>query len=330
MKPNKYNLAYLPTPLEKLEAASRKYGVSLMIKRDDLSGMELSGNKVRKLEYLLYDAVQKGCDTILTYGGCQSNHARATVVAAVKLGLSCVLILDNTYQHLNDGNLFLDRMLGADIRFVDSAVYNSPQAVAKVEAEVIEEYGSKGKKVYPVPIGASNGLGSLGYVDEAEELLEQCKKMNFPVDCIVDTIGSAGTYTGLLHGLKKNGYKGKCLAISIANSAAACRDKILAVSMELNGVLGTSLDVSDMIEVWDDFVGEGYALTSEANMAFMHEFTKESGIFLDPVYTGKAFDGFFKALQAGRLKGCSNIVLIHTGGMFGYRQDQRDLLKFKS
>ncbi|MDR1124556.1 MAG: D-cysteine desulfhydrase family protein [Deltaproteobacteria bacterium] len=328
MKPKKYNLAYLPTPLEKLEAASREYGVNLLIKRDDMSGMELSGNKVRKLEYLLYDAVQKGCDTILTYGGCQSNHARATVVAAAKLGLACVLILDNTYQHLHEGNLFLDRLLGADIRFVDSAVYDSPEAVAKVEAEVIREYESRGKKVYPVPIGASNGLGSLGYADEAEELLEQCKKMNFPVDCIVDTIGSAGTYSGLLYGLKKNGYAGRCLAISIAYDAEACRKKVLAVSQELNAVLGTALDVSDLIEVWDEFVGAGYALTTKENMAFIHKFAKDSGIFLDPVYTGKAFDGFFQALKAGRLKGCSNIVLIHTGGLFGYRQDQRDLLKY--
>ena len=309
-------LAYLPTPLEFLPYLSEMYQKKIYIKRDDMTGLELSGNKVRKLEYLLHDAVEQGCDTILTFGGAQSNHARATAVAARKLGLDCILILDGTYKNLNEGNLFFDRLVGADIYF-------------DADAEtIIQTYEAKGKKVYSIPVGGSNALGSLGYVDAATELLEQLTAQQIKADAIVTTIGSGGTYAGLLYGLKQSGFEGEVIAVNISRDAASYEQIVSQLLADIDRLLQQQTNYSDCMRILDGYVGEGYAQTSPAVMAFMHDFAKLTGILLDPVYTGKAFYGFFDSLQKGQFHHAETIVLLHTGGVFGYREDQRALLPF--
>lgn len=320
---NKVQLAHLPTPLQKLETLSKKYSKNIYIKRDDFTGIELSGNKARKLEYLFFDAIKNGYDTVLTYGGTQSNHARSTAAAAKKLGLNCILILENTYKDSNEGNLFLNRMLGADIYFAEPGSYVGESALQK---KVIAEYEARGKKVYNIPVGGSNALGSLGYVDAAGELLTQLEAAQINADLIVSTVGSGGTYAGLLYGLKDKGFAGDVLGVNISRDAESYRTIIVQLMAEIDTLLHQTTNFNEAIYILDGYVGEGYAKTSREVMAFMQQFAEQTGIFLDPVYTGKAFYGFFDALEKGQNAEAETIVLLHTGGIFGYREDQRQLI----
>lgn len=193
-------LANLPTKIEKLDRLSHELGKNIYIKRDDQTGTEISGNKIRKLEFSVGEALENNCDYLITCGGIQSNHARATAAVAAKLGLGSYLVLRGDEKEEAEGNLFLDKMLGANIRFVTSEEYKNHRTKIMEGIRIqLEEEGYKG---YIIPEGASNAIGSLGYVNAMEEILEQEKELGIKFDAIVVTVGSGGTYAGLYYGNK--------------------------------------------------------------------------------------------------------------------------------
>ena len=192
---NKINIANLPTKIEKLEKISIELGVNIFFKRDDQTGSEVSGNKVRKLEYSIKEAIDQGCDTLITCGGIQSNHARSTAAAAIKAGLSSILVLRTNEEPEVDGNYFIDRLLGADIRFITSEEYSNNRQ--EIMENIVKELEKDERKGYIIPEGASNGVGSLGYINFVKEVLEFEEKTDVVFDTIVVAVGSGGTYAGI-------------------------------------------------------------------------------------------------------------------------------------
>lgn len=311
------NLANLPTRIEALEKTSRRFHPALWIKRDDQTGLELSGNKVRKLEYSLAQAQAQGCDTIVTTGGIQSNHCRATAAACVRLGLDCVLLLSSDEKQAKDGNYLLDDLLGARILYVSTQDY--AHRLPQVMDSVREELEAEGRKPYLIPVGASNGIGTFGYFNAFMEILEQEIKMGITFDTIVCSVGSGGTYAGLLLGNAAAGANRRIVGIPIAGDAAYFRGRVLEISREFTDLYGPVPLTEDQIHLIDGYVGRGYALSTSRELEFIREFARTEGIILDPVYTGKAMFGLLQELENNTavFKNTRNILFIHTGGIFG-------------
>lgn len=311
------HLANLPTQIEPLERTSQQLGRKLWIKRDDQTGLELSGNKVRKLEFSLAQALAEGCDTIVTTGGIQSNHCRATAAACVRLGLRCVLILSSDEKQPLDGNYLLDDLFGARVLFIPSEDYRNrlPEIMGHVAEELTADY----KKPYLIPIGASNGIGTYGYFAAMAEILDQEKELGVTFDTIVCAVGSAGTYTGLLLANAAAGLGRKVVGVPISADSAYFRDRVLAIADEFRSLYGQlELNESD-IHLIDGYVGRGYALSTAQELESIRQFARTEGIVLDPVYTGKAMRGLLLELAAENslLADSENILFIHTGGLFG-------------
>ena len=319
MFPNRIELAQKNTPIEKLERLSKSVGKNIFIKRDDLTGIELSGNKVRKLEYALGEAMHLDADVIITCGAIQSNHARATAVAARKLGLKIHLVLRGEEPEHISGNLLLNRILGAEITFLSAEAFSNHQAVMD---SIKADYAKVGLRAYIIPIGASNGIGNFGYYNAYQEILHQEVEMNTTFDAIVCTVGSGGTYSGLFLGNHFNAYRKKLVGYSVGGSSASFIEqskKILSDSNEIlshlsEGGLETFADAHTII---DDYQGSGYAQTSIEDIAFIKYVAEQEGLILDPVYTGKAFKGMMTQIKEGLYDDCTNILFIHTGGIFG-------------
>lgn len=312
------------TPIIFLEKVTEKFGngIKIFLKRDDLTGMELSGNKVRKLEFLLADALKKGCDTILTYGGIQSNHCRATAAACAKLGLKCRIILRTpTPQKPYDGNLLLDNLFGAKIDFVPREKFNKD-----VINDIIKAETRRGNKVYYFPVGGSVPYGCWGYVKCFEEIIQQEKEKKLKFDNIFCTLGSGGTMTGLIMG--KELFKRKNInifGVNVCDSEEYFREEITNLLHETKKIFKLGYDVSKMaINIFGGYVGEGYAIPYEKEIRVIKEAAKLEGILLDPTYTGKAFYGMLDQIKKGRFKKGESILFIHTGGIFGLFP-QRDL-----
>lgn len=310
----KLKIGNLPTPIFKINSLSKKYNTNIFIKRDDFSGLEFSGNKVRKLEYLFGEVMSKNYDSVITTGGVQSNHARATAAVAAMLGIKCYLVLNGTEEEF-EGNLFLDKVFGAKVIFS-----STPDATMETLKEELTE---KGSKVYLIPMGGSNELGSHGYLDEFKEILEYEKENNIKFKTVTFATGSGGTYAGLYYGnyLLDNGYK-NIIGISVNNSEEFFKDKIGNMLKKIDN----SIDVSNII-INDKFIGEGYAKFNEEEMRFYLEIAKGTGILLDPCYTGKAFRGFISMIENNELNSEDNHLFIHTGGLFGYTKDMRSMMK---
>lgn len=316
IKKNKINLANLPTPIEKTDFQIK--GHNIYIKRDDLTGAELSGNKVRKLEYVIADAKDKNSDILITCGGIQSNHARATAVAAVRTGLKAELFLSTDIPIKNEGNVLLDRLFGAKITPVKSEDFKN---IDRIMDKVKEDYAQKGLKAYPIPVGASNRIGNLGYLNAFNEILEYEEKTGIVFDTIVTTIGSGGTYSGLWLGNHLNKSGKKIVGINVAENAEHFKKVITDISNQTLEDLGEEQIVkAENITVIDGFVGRGYALSTQDEINFIKETTIRTGILFDPVYTGKAFKGLHDTLMKSpeliSSMENSNILFIHTGGLY--------------
>jgi len=305
----KLSLGVYPTPFYKLQSISAKYGRNIWIKRDDLCGIALGGNKVRKLAYLLADAQAQGCDTVFTTGGAQSNHAMLTAACASHLGMKCILPLKQRGVTEQRGNLILNRIYGADVRFVDTDSYDDIYAEM---ARLTEELAAEGHKAYSIPVGGSVPLGSLGYADCVQELAQQATDSGAVIGHIVSATGSGGTTAGLLLGAKLHLPEAKVTGMGVDNDAfEEIVPTIAAGSAELLGVPFTRTP--------DDFemvyhVGEGYAIPNPEDTPYLEELARLEGVLLDPVYTGKAWAGTLKALQNGYFEGSGDIVFVHTGG----------------
>jgi D-cysteine desulfhydrase len=315
--PNRIRLANLPTKIEKLDRLSKLMGgPDIYIKRDDYTGTELSGNKIRKLEFAIKDALDMGCDYLITCGGIQSNHARATVAAAVKLGMKAGLVLRGEEDTAVDGNLFINKLLGADIKFITPLDYKNRRI--EIMEDFKKEMELKGFKPYIIPEGASNGIGSFGYFNAMQEIMSQETDMGIHFDGIFIAVGSGGTHAGLLLGSKILGSESQIYGINVCDNEEHFRNRIHEILLESNTYLDidTPFDKSE-INIIDGYVGLGYALSSPIELKFISEFAKLEGIILDPVYTGKGMYGLTQEIKSGRLSHLKNILFIHTGGLLG-------------
>jgi D-cysteine desulfhydrase len=315
--PNRIRLANLPTKIEKLDRLSKLMGgPDIYIKRDDYTGTELSGNKIRKLEFAIKDALDMGCDYLITCGGIQSNHARATVAAAVKLGMKAGLVLRGEEDTAVDGNLFINKLLGADIKFITPLDYKNRRI--EIMEDFKKEMELKGFKPYIIPEGASNGIGSFGYFNAMQEIMSQETDMGIHFDGIFIAVGSGGTHAGLLLGSKILGSESQIYGINVCDNEEHFRNRIHEILLESNTYLDidTQFDKSE-INIIDGYVGLGYALSSPIELKFISEFAKLEGIILDPVYTGKGMYGLTQEIKSGRLSHLKNILFIHTGGLLG-------------
>jgi L-cysteate sulfo-lyase len=315
-------LAHLPTPLEPLPRLSEALGVELWIKRDDCTGLAGGGNKTRKLEFLLGDAFEQGADTLVTQGAVQSNHVRQTAAAAAAHGLQCEVILEErtgskATDYVHNGNVLMDRLFGAGIRFVDGGS-DMPAELEKTAAEV----RARGGRPYVIPGGGSNAIGALGYVDCAREIVVQADELDLPIDRIVTATGSAGTHAGLVAGLAVMGADIPVLGIGVRAPKPKQEENVLKLARQTAALLGRPDAVTAEMVVADcDYVGEGYGLIDGAVIEALKLAARTDGIVLDPVYTGKAMKGLIALARAGRFKD-ETVVFLHTGGaqgLFGYQ-----------
>ncbi len=315
--PQNIALANLPTPVEKLGMLSQAVGKEIWIKRDDYTGLDWSGNKIRKLEYSIAEALRRGCDTLITCGGLQSNHCRATAAASARLGLSCILLLRGEAAEVPDGNSLLDTLYGARIEYISSEDY-SEQRGAIMEA-IREAEQQRGRRAYIIPEGASNGIGTFGYVKAMAEIAAEEGKTGPIFDTIVATVGSGGTLAGLALGNKELKLGKRIVGFNIAATAEHFNRRLLEIGAEFAQIAGGSGLTEEDFTIIDGYVGLGYALNVPEELRFIRDFARDHGIVLDPVYTGKAMGGLTAELLKGSpvFRDSVNILFIHTGGMFG-------------
>jgi D-cysteine desulfhydrase len=315
--PPRIHLANLPTRIDELRHLSKELGVRIFIKRDDETGSELTGNKVRKLEFVLPDALAQGCDTLITCGGIQSNHARAVTAAAVRLGLAATLVLKtDTPPPCPDGNYLMSKLLGATFRFISEQDYAERRD--EIMEEVKNELAQKGVKAYIIPEGASNGLGCFGYYQCLHEIAGQERKGKTPFDTIVVPVGSGGTYAGLYMANKESNAGKRIVGFNVCSTAEAFRERITGEINEALQIGGGQLAFTkDDIDVVDGYVGLGYALSRQEELDFIAKVARTDGIIFDPVYTGKALYGLYNEIKKGTFSSSKNILFIHTGGVPG-------------
>ncbi|MEG0518116.1 MAG: D-cysteine desulfhydrase family protein [Bacteroidales bacterium] len=312
-------LANLPTKIEKLERFSKEMNANIYIKRDDQTGTEFSGNKIRKLEYLAKDAIHKGCNFLITCGGIQSNHCRATVAVAAKLGIKSAVLLRTGEEPAVTGNYFLDKLMGAEVKFCTRDQYREHRM--EIMEEMAAEYRKQGYKPYVIPEGASNAIGSLGYYNCMNEILEQEKQLGIQFHTIVIATGSGGTYAGLYLANEVQELGKRIIGMAVCDNTKYFTDiaydiaeKTLSYLPKYNGI---TLNKSH-IEINDKYVGIGYALSRPEELEYIKKIARMEGVIFDPVYTGKGMYGVYnELLPGGNLRGEENILFIHTGGLYG-------------
>ncbi|KAL3642270.1 hypothetical protein CASFOL_013085 [Castilleja foliolosa] len=330
-----FSLGHFPTPIHKWNLPNLPKNTEVYLKRDDLSGMQLSGNKVRKLEFLMADAVEQGADCIITIGGIQSNHCRATAVAAKYLNLDCYLIL-RTSKVLVDkdpgltGNLLVERLVGAHIDLVSKEEYASVGSVALTDL-LKEKLLSEGRKPYVIPVGGSNSLGTWGYIEAIREIKDQLQKQNgVTFDDIVVACGSGGTIAGLSVGASLSDLGAKVQYSSFlpriittntpkVHAYCVCDDPeyFYDYAQGLLDGLQAGVNSRDIVDI-RNAKGLGYAMNTPEELTFVKEIAQATGVVLDPVYSGKAAYGLMKdmAENPGNWEG-RKVLFIHTGGLLG-------------
>lgn len=305
--PKKMELANIPTPIQKINFEGKNF----LIKRDDFTGVELSGNKVRKLEYLIYKAKKEKADYIFTCGGEQSNHARAAAIAAAKVGIKTKLFLWGKDSNKSDGNLLLDKIAGSEISFLDKKNYENVNEIMFEESENLK---SKGKNVYVIPEGGSTTLGIWGYINFVNELKKQINLKK--IKGILTAAGTGGTAAGILTGLALNKINIKVFAVNVLYSKSEIKNKIMNLSE--GAVLDYKLNCKineNNLEIMDGYSSEGYKNINEDKLKLINIFAKNTGILFDPAYTGKAFFAYRENFL--NTKKSDNILFLHTGGIFG-------------
>jgi len=314
--PARVPLALRPTPLQFLERASDHWGRGkrLWMKRDDLTGSLLTGNKVRKLEFICAIAQEQGVDTLITCGGLQSNHARATAAVCAQMGWHCHLILRGE-QATFEGNTFLDCLLGAQIEVVPEKDYQ--QTLEHRLEERADTYRNAGRKPLIIPTGGSNGLGIWGYLWATLELLEDCEAAGINRAAVITATGSGGTQAGLTYGADIAAASMQVIGVAVCDDKQYFHNKVLSDVEDARKQWPSLPPLSRAPTTWDDFIGPGYGVGYDGVYRCMRDLARIEGIVLDPVYTGKAFYGMTEAIKDGRLDDQSDIVFMHTGGIFG-------------
>ena len=314
--PKALNLAMLPTPVERISRLSGvPDGSKIFIKRDDLTGFGLSGNKIRKLEFLAYEGLKRRCDTLITCGGIQSNHARATAIVAAKLGLKSCLVLFEEEKAKNDGNIFLSRLVGAQLKYITPEEYEWVDDILEQERLKLK---SKGRKGYVIPEGGSNALGIWGYIKAAHEIKSQLDSGKLKIDRIITAVSSGGTYAGLYIGSKLLKWKVKITGFNIRETSFIAVERIWKLVQDHLKRFKSNIPVSkDELEVIDGYVGKGYGLSTKRELDLLKSVAKDAGIILDPVYSGKAMFGLVDQIKRGNFPKKEKILFLHTGGAFG-------------
>ena len=306
-------LGHFPTPIEHLKNVSQHLdGPNIFIKRDDCTGLATGGNKTRKLEFLIPDAIKNKAELIVTVGAIQSNHARQTAAACSLKGLKCLIILEQRLKdppdaYMNSGNVFLNKLLGAKVMLCPK-----DQDILEYSTEVVEDIKSKGTNVYFIPGGGSNSIGALGYVECFKEILEKNSKYNFTH--IIHATGSSGTQAGLLAGKKYFQSQLQIIGISVRYEKKIQEEKVYNEAKKVCEKL--KCDVLDRSEVvaYDDYVGSGYGEPTDGMIEATNLLAKKEAILLDPVYSGKGFAGLIGLIKQKKFTKEDNILFIHTGG----------------
>ncbi len=317
------SFAHLPTPLEPMKRLSELLGgPRLWIKRDDCTGLSTGGNKTRKLEFLMADALKQQADTIVTQGATQSNHARLTAAIAARLGMECHLLLEdrtgsNAESYTLNGNVLLDRLHGATV--------SKRPGGADMQAEMerlADRLRRDGRKPYVIPAGGSNPIGALGYANAALEILYQATGLGLNIACVVHATGSAGTQAGLVAGFKGLGGQIPVLGIGVRAPKEKQEEMVFSLARRTADHIG----LGDVVERSDvsancDYVGPGYGLPTPGMAEAVRLLARTEGVLLDPVYSGKGMDGLIDLVRKGRFSRDSDVVFLHTGGsagLFGY------------
>ena len=315
--PRRISLASTPTPLQYMERASTRWGRGhrLWVKRDDLTGCVMSGNKVRKLEFITAHAIDHGYDTLITCGGLQSNHCRGTAFAGARLGLAVHLLLRGETPAEVEGNLLLDHLAGAQV-----SCYPTGQYVAEIDnlfQQWQAHYAAQGRKALAIPTGGSDGVGLWGYIAACEELAQDFQAVGIEQAHIVTATGSGGTQAGLTLGVALHELPARVWGVNVCDDEQYFLDKVDADVADWRRRNPDAPAAQLTPGVLDGYVGDGYGIAGPAVFELIAELARLEGLVLDPVYTGKAFAGLVTEIEQGRFEGCQDIVFVHTGGIFG-------------
>ena len=290
------------------------------VKRDDMTGMGTSGNKLRKLEYIVAEARAQGCDTLITCGGLQSNHCRATALVGARLGMAVHLLLRGEPRAPFDGNLMIDMLAGAKVSCYPPARYHSE--LDSLMAAWQRHYAERGRRAWRIPTGGSGALGLWAYIDAVAELRDDCAAAGMRADHIVCADGSGGTHAGLALGSVLHGLGASVWGVNVCESAAWFERHIAALVADWQERHGAgALAELPATQVIDGYAGPAYAVADQAVWQTIARLARLEGLLLDPVYTGKAFHGMLEEIAAGRFTSAgpepANVVFVHTGGMPG-------------
>ena len=307
-----------PTPLEYLPRFSDYIGRDIFIKRDDVTPLAMGGNKLRKLEFLAADALREGADTLVTAGAIQSNHVRQTAAVAAKLGLHCVALLENPMgtkaeNYLSNGNRLLLDLFNTQVEMCEALTDPNAQL-----AELATRLEAQGFRPYMIPVGGSNALGALGYVESALEIAQQCEGA-VSISSVVVASGSAGTHAGLAVGLEQVMPEAELIGVTVSRKVADQLPKVVTLQQEIARSL--ELTATAGITLWDDYFAPAYGIPNDDGMEAVKLLARLEGILLDPVYTGKAMAGLIDGISQKRFKDEGPILFIHTGGapaLFAY------------
>ncbi|HEX6112587.1 MAG TPA: D-cysteine desulfhydrase [Geminicoccaceae bacterium] len=318
--------AHLPTPLEPMPNLTRLLGgPQLYVKRDDCTGLATGGNKTRKLEFLVGDALAQGADTVITHGAVQSNHVRQTAAAACRYGLRCVALLERRVpghgpEYEITGNVLLDRLFGAELRFVAADTDMDAACV-----ELADEIRERGGRPYYIPGGGSNAVGALGYVNAALELLQQANDLGLRIDCVIHGTGSTGTQAGLVCGLEGANAGIDVLGICVRRPAAAQEEAVYRTASATAEHVGIRNGLERArVRANGDYVGPGYGIPTEGTIEAIRLAARHESLLLDPVYTGKAMAGLIDLCRKAFFAKDQNLIFLHTGGaaaLFAYERD---------
>jgi L-cysteate sulfo-lyase len=319
----RFPLAQLPTPIEELRSLSRELGgPELLIKRDDQTGLALGGNKTRKLEFLVGQALDQGADTLVTAGAAQSNHCRQTAAAAARAGLRCELLLNGTKPELPNGNVLLDELLGARIYWIQLS-----ERAAKLR-ELPDQLRKEGRKPYVIPVGGSNGVGATGYVLAMIELVEQLDGIDRRVDHVVFASSSGGTQAGIVVGAKVTGFDGKLHGVSVDKGdrgGAPYEHELAEIANETAEYISFDAKfTAGDFNVDYGYLGGGYGVASDLEREAIRLLGSREGILLDPVYTGRSMGALVDLIRKKAFRSDATVLFWHTGGapaLFAYAKD---------
>lgn len=315
----KINYLNIPTPLHRLDRISEDLGINLYLKRDDITNFGTGGNKLRKLEYFVKDALDQGATCLVTVGGAQTNHGRLTASVAAKYGMKAVIVAVDPYPGEISANLLLDGIMGCDVYLVqEDGVHTEDELLQAQVDRITAEMEAKGEKVYYIPMGGSNELGILGYYDCALELAEQTNSMGLDDVRVVTTVGSMGTYMGLAVGIANEELPLRLTGVSILPNELSAKETAEEYFDRVKAFYNLELEMNaDSFDITEDYIYGAYNNPVKEVRDAIYYMGRKEGIIMDPCYTGKAFCGLLDMVKKGIIEKGENVVMIHTGGIPG-------------